>query len=1169
MDTDSRADFPLTLIDRSSGLPSNQIHRLAQDGLGRIWMAGPSGLMCYEGSRVRSIDGRHGLRCAGLRAVAVGPDDRVWIGTDQGVEAVDRDGVVVSALASLPWSIGLVGCIVAGDSETWLGTSQGLVQIVFDGPPGAQSRTFRLGARFDIGYVRDLVRVDANCLIAVSARLGLFMVKNSAHVDSWQPELPDPVSIRRLCVLGEGRLLVGSTSGPSLLDADGRLLACSEAAGGPVELGALAASAGPLWSGSGQHLIEYAEVAGRLIETSRRAVGSPINDLLLDSLGNLWIGTDTAGLARLSCLREAMQRVEVGSGAAVYVVKALADGDLLVAGAGFEARLGVDEQGCATPRRSATLPTTVWDVVLDHANGGRWLATHAGLYRAAAEAVPLPFDAGNPLLSAPCRVVILRGNEVWLGTLSGLLKLVDGVAHEVLGSDGLSLGYVYAMHMDNAGRLWVGTLGRGLWREGSRGLEPLVDGALSGTANNYVVAVSPDPQRALVVQNERIILLDRQGSARVLAQLHPVAGWTAVWLDAHRVAIGSSDGLVLFDTRSGELHSRINAIWSASDWEFTNNRALARGGDGRLYCGLNGGLVAVDLNAIERFRKPPVVALSQIVWHHAQPASADGWLLVDPGKWSLQVWVYCAWMIDEAQVSFRFRLAGFESEWSALQSSPVAGYSSLPPGSYLLQVQPHSPLTGYGEAKTLVQLRVRHRPVAALFAGLAAVYEGSVGLALRNRRLLARHAELEAEVGARQRVEQELMQHRAGLEKQVETRTRELVVAYDEAKRANRAKSEFLSRMSHELRTPLNAILGFAQLMELDQALDRRHRPFVDETLKAGHHLLDLINEVLDLAQIEAGRLTLHPVPIELDVLILDCAQMVEPAAQRRHIVIHRPDPRHLHVVADRMRLQQVLLNLLSNAVKYNREGGKVCIELSTPDQQRIRISVSDSGPGIASDRQAELFKPFNRLGAEFSTVEGTGIGLAISQQLMQMMGGTLGVQSQVGLGSLFWLEWPGGGTRGYAPSSDTGATKPSAPSTPSTPSTRPNAPSSAAATVLYVEDNAANRLLVSQIVERHAHLKLLLAATAAEGLESARSCGPGLLLLDLQLPDMDGYALLRQLRRDLVRQRTPAVAVTAYALLEDCDRSLSEGFAEHIVKPIDIAAFDAMLERHLPAPKA
>jgi len=258
----------------------------------------------------------------------------------------------------------------------------------------------------------------------------------------------------------------------------------------------------------------------------------------------------------------------------------------------------------------------------------------------------------------------------------------------------------------------------------------------------------------------------------------------------------------------------------------------------------------------------------------------------------------------------------------------------------------------------------------------------------------ARHAELESRVRDRTA--------------QLERSNRDLHLAKTAAEAANRAKSEFLSNMSHELRTPLNAIIGFGQLLtgpaaRPDQAA--REREFVSHIVKAGHHLLTLIDEILNLAQIEAGKLTLSLEPVDLDDMLADCHAMMGPLADKRHVRLLFPGASQQTVRADRTRLRQVLLNLLSNAVKYNREHGSIVVDIAQTAPGRLRVRVHDSGLGLRPDQMASLFQPFNRLGQEAGKQEGTGIGLVLTRQLVELMGGSLGVSSVPGVGSTFWVE--------------------------------------------------------------------------------------------------------------------------------------------------------------------
>ncbi len=397
--------------------------------------------------------------------------------------------------------------------------------------------------------------------------------------------------------------------------------------------------------------------------------------------------------------------------------------------------------------------------------------------------------------------------------------------------------------------------------------------------------------------------------------------------------------------------------------------------------------------------------------------------------------------------------------------------------------------------------------------------------------------------------EAELKRHRDHLERLVEERTHELIAARDAAETANRAKGEFLSSMSHELRTPMNAILGFSQLLELDRGLEPRAAGYVREILRAGHHLLQLINEVLDLARIESGRMSLSPEPLPLAELVHEAQTLVQPLAQQRDVSVSVAPMPGLVVRADRLRLKQVLLNLLSNAVKYNRPGGTVHLAAHTHDLYTVRISVSDTGIGIAKGDLAELFQPFSRVGGH--SAEGTGIGLSISERLVGLMGGRIGVHSTPGVGSEFWVELP----------SDRLAEPPlPRPAAAGAPAPRPGRQ----ARVLYVEDNPANLKLVEMIVARHAGVELLMAPSGSLGLDLALANRPDLVLLDIHLPDIDGYQVLARLRASPATRALPVVAVTAQAMPEDVKRVLAAGFDGYLSKPLDLARFDELLERML-----
>jgi PAS domain S-box-containing protein len=374
----------------------------------------------------------------------------------------------------------------------------------------------------------------------------------------------------------------------------------------------------------------------------------------------------------------------------------------------------------------------------------------------------------------------------------------------------------------------------------------------------------------------------------------------------------------------------------------------------------------------------------------------------------------------------------------------------------------------------------------------------------------------------------------------------ELRRARIEAESANSAKSEFLSRMSHELRTPLNAVLGFAQLLEMDVS-DQQLRN-VQRILRAGRHLLELINEVLEISRIEAGKLTLSPEPVPVRDAFREAVDLVRPLAEDRHIDLRIITDAHAprYITADRQRFAQVLLNLLSNAVKYNDDGGSVTISHRETPNGRVRVAVQDTGPGIAPEDQLRLFAPFERLGADTTSVEGTGLGLALSKALIEAMGGTIGVESELGNGSTFFVEMAAAEgpierqrriSGDLTPASESGAT-------------------TAHKLVLYIEDNLPNLELIEQVFERWPGVRLISAIQGRLGIDLAQKHQPDLILLDVHLPDMTGNDVLRVLREDARTRRIPIIVISADATRGQIERLRAAGALAYLTKPLDLPQF-------------
>ena len=394
------------------------------------------------------------------------------------------------------------------------------------------------------------------------------------------------------------------------------------------------------------------------------------------------------------------------------------------------------------------------------------------------------------------------------------------------------------------------------------------------------------------------------------------------------------------------------------------------------------------------------------------------------------------------------------------------------------------------------------------------------------------------DVTERKRFEQTLQENNVELEK-----------ARAAAEKANLAKSEFLSSMSHELRTPLNAVLGFAQLMASENPPPSSSQILsIEQILQAGWHLLRLINEILDLAMIESGKVTMSHESMSLSAVLHDCKAMIEPQAQKHGV---RMSFAHLdnlfYVHADRTRVKQVIINLLSNAIKYNRVGGSVTVRCAMSSQGQVRVSVTDTGAGLAPGQIDQLFQPFNRLGQETKTEEGTGIGLVVTKRLVELMGGVIGIESSVGVGTVFWFELPAssapalaGGSIAEIAAEERG----------------PVMHASCRRTLLYVEDNPANLTLVEQLIARRGDLTLLTAVDGHMGTQLARTNHPDIILMDINLPGMSGFEALEILRADPATAHIPVIALSANALPRDIDKGIKAGFFRYLTKPIKFKEF-------------
>jgi diguanylate cyclase (GGDEF)-like protein len=1065
-----------TRYGEAQGLPSDQISSILEDRRGRIWVGtNGAGLVRLDSGRFVREEALSGLPSRFVTALAEDARGRLWIGSEAGLSVLDgnelrtftrKDGLVEDVVTAL----------VAGrDGSLWVGTdSRGVSRLAREG--GFASYTTKHGLSGD--RVRALLEDDRGSLWIGTEGGGLSRL-HAGRIDRLTAEDGLPaVSVRALLQDREGSLWLGLTAGGLLRLRGGsfRSLTTREGLFHDHVYSILEARDGALWIGVEGALDRLQD--GRITHTRPTAGGrrSGVFSLLETRDGSLWIGTNGDGLSRLRDGR--METFTSKDGLANDVVESL----------------------------------------LEDPDGSLWIGTRRGLSRfrqgrftthGAAQGLT---DTGVP--------VLLRDSAgtLWIGTHGeGLIRVQNGAVTKLTARDGLSSGVVVALHEDRDRALWVGTYGGGVNRFKDGRFAAITTSA--GLADDGLAQILEDDHGFLwFTSNRRIFRVAKR-------ELDDVA-------DGRRERVTSE----VFGTADG---------MKSSDCAGGFQPAGTRTRDGRLFFPTRVGAVVVDPGRIRGNALPPPVSIEQA---RLDQRSVDvaGVLRVPPGTNAVEIHYAALSYVDPSKMRFKYRLAGFDPDWLDAGTRRVAYYTRIPPGSYEFRVAASNNSGVWNEAGASLALEVVPRLHEAGWFRLLALLAGGLGLAIAYRarvhRIRARERELVAVVEDRTRGLRDALAAAEGARQQAEERGREADAQRARAEEANRAKSVFLATMSHELRTPLNVVLGFAQLMDRAGPRTPEDRQHLARIRKNGEHLLELIDDVLSLARIETGQpIALLEAPFELRPLLFEVEAMLRLRAEARGLdfVVQADAGLPPRVTGDARRLRQILINLLANAVKFT-ERGSVTLRARWHSGRGV-FEVEDTGPGIAPAELEALFQTFAQAEAGRRSLEGAGLGLALSRQLARAMRGDIQVESAPGRGTRFRVEI------------ELEAAAEIAPAAPPQQRVRCLLPGQPEWRVLVVDDVADNRVLLSKLLAS-VGFSVREAGSGEEAIEVWRAWQAQLIWLDTRMPGMGGLAAARHIRdeeRRSGRARTAILALSASAMAHERAEVLAAGCDDFVSKPI------------------